>query len=95
MQGDVNPLQRLALQELIKEEVKEENRRETMRFKIQAAIAFPGSAQKILAGTEQEEEEFEEIEDYDPDNPGFSQEGIDLMLKSLAEFGFHSETIEE
>lgn len=60
-----------------------------MRFKVQAAIAHPESAHKIFA--QQEEEVITDFEEYDPEQPGFSQEGIDTMLAALESFGFHLE----
>ena len=90
LQGDLNYLQRIALQEIIKGEVRDENRKESARFKMQAAIAFPNSAARIFA-QESERESLPDIEEFDPENPHFSQEGIDTMLAALEEFGFHME----
>jgi len=69
--------------------------KEKLRFKFQAALRFPDAAAKIFAQQDAEEDDIPDIEEYDPDNPGFSQEGIDTMLKTLEEFGFHSEVVEE
>lgn len=89
LQGDINYLQRYALQEVIKSEIQDENKRESMRFKAQAAIAFPNAAAKIFA--QSESEPFPDIEEFDPNNPHFSQESIDAMLAAFEEFGFHIE----
>lgn len=77
------------MQTVIREEIKTDHAKESMRFKVQAAIAFPESAQKIF--NQQEEEFVPDFEEYDPDNPGFSQAGIDEMLATLEQFGFYTE----
>lgn len=79
------------MQTVMKEEIKLDNYRESMRFKFQAAIAHPESAQKIF--NQQEEEVVPDFEEYDPEDPGFSHESIDAMLATLEEFGFYTEEI--
>ena len=80
------------MQEVIKEEIIEENKKETMRFKVQAAIAFPDAAQALFTEEQQEVPDFEQ---YDPENPGFSDEGVEFMMKSLEQFGFYIEEEDE
>jgi hypothetical protein len=94
LQGDMNYLQRLALQEVIKREVKDENMKEKIRFRFQTALKYPDSARKIFA---ENDDEFDvpDIEEYDPDNPGYSQDSVDTMLATLEQFGIHAEIMEE
>ena len=93
--GDLNYLQRLALQENIKEEIRHEHKKESMRFKVQTALAYPESAEKIFAETDgSQESSIPDIEEYDPDNPGFSDEGISTMMEALEQFGFFAEEID-
>ena len=58
---------------------------------MQAAIAFPDSAKELLSFSEEIDEQFDvpEIEEYDPSNPGFSDESVETMLQALEEFGFY------
>lgn len=65
-----------------------------MRFKFQAAIAYPESAQKIFAQKD-EPEYVPDIEEFDPNNPGFSDEGISKMLEVMEQFGFYIEDAEK
>lgn len=92
--GDLNHLQRFALQETIKEELRNEYRKETMRFKVQTAIAYPDAAERIFADGD-EEQALPDIEEFDPENPGFSDEGISTMMQALEQFGFYAEEIED
>lgn len=92
LQGDLNYLQRYALQENIKEEYRERQRRESMRFKMQAAIANPKKAKEILSQREEvDKPSVPELEEPDPNNPGFSDSGIETMLETLKEFGIYAE----
>lgn len=92
LKGDVNHLQRYALQEIIKDEYRERQKRDSMQFKIQAAIANPKHAREILAQKDEVQKPVvPEIEEEDPENPGFSDEGIDTMLRALKEFGIYAE----
>jgi hypothetical protein len=91
LQGDINHLQRYALQEIIKQELRDQQKREFMRFRFQAAIAYPEAAARIF--NEAEPEFVPDIEEYDPNDPGFSQEGLDSMLATLEQFGFFTEEI--
>jgi hypothetical protein len=95
--GDVNHLQRFALQEIITEEFKRDQAKEANRFRVQAAIAFPESAQKILSSNKEDdwENDVKDIEEYNPEDPGFSDEGIEKMLQVLEDYGFYSEELEE
>jgi hypothetical protein len=79
------------LQEIIKGEIRDENKKESMRFKVQTALAFPEAAARIFSQSEENNEFIAGIEELDPDSPGFSQEGIDSMLSALESFGFHIE----
>lgn len=65
-----------------------------MRFKVQTALAYPESAEKIFAEDEDSEFDVADIEEYDPDNPGFSNEGISMMMEALEQFGFYAEEID-
>lgn len=89
--GDINHLQRFALQEIIKNEYRDRQKLETERIKMQAAIAHPHAAKKIFAESEDEGFDVPEIEEFDPDSPGFSQQSIETMLAALEEFGFYAE----
>lgn len=73
--------------------MRENQKKEEMRFKVQAAIAYPSAAKKIF-GHQEEAEVVPDIEEYDPESPGFSQEGIDQMLGALEHFGFFMESID-
>lgn len=91
--GDLNHLQRYAVQEIIKSEFIEERKKESLRFKMQAAIAFPESARDILNDKEEDDEfDVQEIEEYDPENPGFSDQSMETMLEALEQFGFYVES---
>lgn len=83
------------MQENIKSEIIDKNKRELNRLKAQAAIAYPEAAQRIFQQKDNEEIEIPEIEEFDEENPGFSDEGISVMLSALEQMGFHLEDIEE
>lgn len=94
--GDLNYLQRFAMQEVMKQEAKEKRALEINRFKVHAAIAHPAQAKQFLSDIGKEEDQsVPEIEEFDPDNPGFSQESIETMLEALGQFGFYSEEISD
>lgn len=97
LRGDVNHLQRFALQEVIKREYKERRDLEVGRTRIQMAIAHPEAAKKILSEADKEDDDLNapEIEEFDPNNPGFSQESIETMMAALEEFGFYVEGVTE
>ena len=64
-----------------------------MRFKMQAAIAFPESARQILNEEDHEDDfDVQEIEEFDPENPGFSEDSMETMLEALEQFGFYTES---
>lgn len=94
LSGDVNYLQRTALQEIIKREVKDANMKEKMRFKFQTALKYPESAQKLFSENENEFDAVPDIEEYNPDDPGYSQDSINVMLAALEQFGIHAEVSE-
>lgn len=89
----MNYLQRVALQEIIKDEIRNEQKKESARFKVQAAIAYPEAAQRIFSKEEQEEV-FPDIEEFDPDNPGFSDESISKMLETMEQLGFYIDEVD-
>lgn len=70
--------------------MRDEQRKESMRFKVQAAIAYPEAAQRIFA-QEDTESQIPDIEEFDPDSPGFSDEGISTMLQAMEKLGFYVE----
>jgi hypothetical protein len=93
--GDINYLQRLALQETIKEELRNEYKKETMRFKVQTAIAYPEVAERIFADKgDEHQQSIPDIEEYNPDDPGFSEQGISTMMQALEQFGFYAEELD-
>lgn len=84
------------MQEVMKQEAKEKRSLEINRFKVHAAIAHPAQAKQFLSDIgKDEDEQTPEIEEFDPENPGFSQESIETMLEALSQFGFYSEEISD
>jgi hypothetical protein len=91
--GDTNILRRFAMQEVIKDDMKRENQREIMRMKSQAALMYPKAARQIFS--EEEDPVPSDLPDYDPDNPGFSEDNIEFMLEALTQSGFFMEEMNE